>query len=158
LLVQWLFVASWIPGSKHRCTLLRLFGGKVGHGVAAKPGLKVKFPWKFTVGDYVWLGEDVWIDNLTEVEIGNHVCISQGAYLCTGSHDWGSETFDLITRPITVEDKAWVGAQAVLAPGTLVREAAVVGLGSVVGGELNAWHIYQGNPAVAIRERKVDGR
>jgi putative colanic acid biosynthesis acetyltransferase WcaF len=64
-----------------------------------KPGLKVKFPWRLVIGDHVWLGEDVWIDNLAEVWIGDSVCISQGAYLCTGSHDWRDEAFTLVTKP-----------------------------------------------------------
>lgn len=153
LAAQWLFVSSWLPGSRHRRFLLHLFGARIGEGFVAKPGVKVKFPWKLEVGDHVWLGEGVWIDNLDQVRLGSHVCVSQGAYLCTGSHNWTAETFDLVTRPIVIEDQTWIGAKAMLAPGTIVREGAVLSLGSVAKGELQQWTVYVGNPARAARER-----
>lgn len=155
LMVQWLLVSSWVPGSWHRGLALRLFGARMGRGVVVKPGLKVKFPWKLMLGDHVWLGEDVWLDNLAEVRIGSHVCISQGAYLCTGSHDWSAERFDLVTRPIEVSDRAWIGARATVGPGVVVEEGAVLALGSVATQRLSAWQVYRGVPATAVRERRI---
>lgn len=158
LAVQWLFVSSWLPGSRHRVWLLRRFGAQVGTGVVAKPGLRVKFPWKLRVGDHVWLGERVWIDNLAQVSVGDHVCISQGAYLCTGSHDWASPRFDLITRPITIGNQAWIGARAVVAPGVTLAEGAVLALGSVATRDLPTWRIAVGVPAEPLRPRTESGR
>jgi putative colanic acid biosynthesis acetyltransferase WcaF len=112
-----------------------------------KPGLKIKFPWRLVVGDNTWLGEDVWIDNLAPVLIGADCCISQGAYLCTGSHDWSKSGFDLITKPIRIGDRAWIAARAIIGPGVTVGEGAVLGLGSVASGDLAPWTIYRGNPA-----------
>lgn len=157
LAVQWLLVSSWVPGSWHRRLALRLFGARIGRGLVAKPGLRVKFPWKLTLGDHVWLGEDVWLDNLGEVRIGSHVCVSQGAYLCTGSHDWSARGFDLIVRPIELADHAWIGARAVIGPGTVVEEGAVLALGSVATRRLGAWQVHQGIPAVAIKARRMQG-
>ena len=153
LLVQALFVASWLPGSAHRVWLLRAFGARIGHGAVLKPHLRIKFPWRLTLGDHVWLGENLWIDNLALVEIGDHVCLSQGAYLCTGSHDWSSPNFNLIVLPIRIANRAWICARASLAPGTVVGEGAVIALGSVASGELLPWHIYAGAPAVMVRRR-----
>ena len=155
LLAQALVVNSWIPGSTHRALILRLFGAKIGSGVVLKPNLRVKFPWRLSVGNNVWLGESVWIDNLARVTIGNNVCVSQGAYLCTGSHDWLSTTFDLIVRPIEIGDQAWICANASLAPGTRVGEGAVVSLCATVSGDIESWHIYAGSPAVKVRPRQV---
>jgi putative colanic acid biosynthesis acetyltransferase WcaF len=154
-LVQAFLVGSVLPGSWHRKVLLRLFGAQIGAHVVVKPGLRVKFPWRLQVGDWAWLGEDVWIDNLADVAIGSHAVVSQGAYLCTGSHDWSRESFDLIVRPIVVQSKAWVCASAVLAPGTDVGEGAVVGLGAVASGVLKDWTIYRGNPAIAAGARTI---
>jgi putative colanic acid biosynthesis acetyltransferase WcaF len=157
--ILWFFagaplVRSWfLPFSPLKVAVLRAFGASIGRGVRIKPGVRVKFPWRLTVGEYSWLGEDLWIDNLDEVRIGAHCCISQGAYLCTGSHDWSSDTFDLITKPIVVEDHAWLGARSVVAPGVTVREGAVLGLGSVATRSLEPWTIYMGTPADAIRQR-----
>ena len=150
-----LFVRSWIPGSWHRCWLLRLFGAQIGRGVCIKPGVRVKFPWRLVVGDHVWIGEDVWIDNLAEVEIGSHCCLSQGAYLCTGSHDWSRESFDLVVKGIRVESHAWIAARSTVAPGVIVGEGAVLGLGSMASRNLDPWTVYSGVPARAVRARLV---
>lgn len=157
MIVQAFLVRSWLPGSALRTTLLRWFGAKVGQGVVIKPGLRVKFPWRLEIGDHCWLGEDLWIDNLAPVVIESHCCLSQGAYLCTGSHDWSKSSFDLVVRPIRLREGAWVGAFAKLAPGTVVGTGAIVALGSVAKGELAAFMVHQGNPAVVVRERVIQG-
>ena len=99
IVLSGLLVASWLPGSGWRTFLLRLFGARIGQGVVIKPHVSIKFPWRLIVGNHVWIGERVWIDNLAEVAIGSNSCISQGAYLCTGSHDWSDSRFGLVTRP-----------------------------------------------------------
>jgi putative colanic acid biosynthesis acetyltransferase WcaF len=137
IVVQALLVSSWLPGSWHRI----------------KPGVLVKFPWRLSVGEWSWLGECAWIDNLAEVEIGSHAVISQQAYLCTGSHDARSESFDLVVRPITVGNSAWICAGSVVGPGTVVGNGAILALGSVAIEDLEPWTIYRGNPAVAIGRR-----
>lgn len=155
MLVQALAVASWLPGSAHRRTLLRLFGARIGTGVVVKPGVRVKFPWKLAIGDHSWIGENVWIDNLDTITIGSNCCISQGVYLCTGSHDWSSARFDLITKPIQIEDGAWIGAAARVGPGVTVKQGAVLTLGSVATSDLAPWTICQGNKAVEIKSRRM---
>jgi putative colanic acid biosynthesis acetyltransferase WcaF len=107
------------------------------------------------IGDHSWIGEDVWIDNLAEVEIGSNVCISQGAYLCTGSHDWSRPTFDLVVKPIRIGNGAWIAARAAIRPGVSVGEGAVLGLGGVATSDLAPWTVYQGVPAKPVRKRIV---
>jgi putative colanic acid biosynthesis acetyltransferase WcaF len=138
-----------------KCTLLRMFGAKVGRNVTIKPQVKITFPWKLTVGDHVWLGEQCWLLNLDRIVIGSHVCISQRVFLCTGSHDYKRATFDLITRPITVQDGAWIGAGGWVGPGVTVGTHAMLTAGSVTSKNLEANGIYQGNPAVRIKERII---
>jgi putative colanic acid biosynthesis acetyltransferase WcaF len=136
--------------------LLRLFGAKVGKGVYMKPGVRVKFPWYLRVGDFCWLGEDLWIDNLAPVEIGSNVCISQAAYLCTGNHDWTKPNMKLFRKSITVQDGSWVGAKAILCPGVVVGRGAVVAAGSVVTRSVSAYQVWAGNPATFLRDRRLD--
>jgi putative colanic acid biosynthesis acetyltransferase WcaF len=155
LLVQFLFIASWIPGSRHRRILLRLFGARIGEGVILKPGVRVKFPWRLVIGDYTWIGEDVWIDNLATVSIGSNCCISQGVYICTGNHDWQKKTFDLVTKEVSIGDGAWIAARCVLAPGVRIGKGAVLGLASVATGGIEDWAIYRGNPAVFAKRREI---
>ena len=148
-------LSSFIPGSGWRVRLLRSFGARIGIGTVWKPHVRVKFPWRLAIGDLCWVGEEVWIDNLASVTLGNHVCLSQGAYLCTGNHDWSVETFDLITQEIIIRDGSWVGAKAVVGPGTTIEEAAVLTAGSVGSGGLEARKIYRGNPAEPVGHRKI---
>jgi putative colanic acid biosynthesis acetyltransferase WcaF len=147
--------ASWIPSSWIRHKVLSLFGAKIGCGVIIKPGVRVKYPWHLEVGDYSWIGEDVWIDNLALVQIGRNVCISQGAYLCTGNHNWSDPAFGLIVSSIVIQDGAWVGAKAVICPGIEIGPGAVASAGSVVTQHLESHTIYAGNPAVPVKPRVI---
>ncbi len=155
LLVQAAFVSSWLPGSSHRCFLLRMFGARIGNGVNIKPGVRVKFPWRLHVGDHSWIGEDVWIDDLDDVWIGSNCCLSQGAYLCTGSHDWAKPSFDLRTGPIRIEDGAWIAARASVGPGVTIGEGAVLCLGSTATRNLPPWTINSGVPASVKGSRRA---
>lgn len=149
------FVESRFSWSGLRVWFLRMFGARIGNGVVIKPGVRIKHPWMLKVGDYVWLGEDVWVDNLAPVVIEDNVCVSQAAYLLCGNHDYTSREFDLIVKPITLESGVWVGAKAVVCPGTVCHTHAVITAGSVASGELFAYGIYRGNPAQKIRMRSI---
>lgn len=154
--VNVLFVINPLnPFSGPRVFLLRLFGAKIGRGVIIKPNVNIKYPWKLSVGDHTWIGEKVWIDNLSRVAIGSNVCISQGAMLLTGNHNYSTSTFNLIVLPIVLEDGAWIGAGSAVCPGVTAFTESVLTVGSVATGDLGAYGIYQGNPATRIRERVI---
>lgn len=138
LLCRALAFSSCNPFNATRVAALRLFGACIGKRVVVKPGCKVKFPWRLEVGDECWIGEDCWIDNLAKVTIGPGSCISQGAYLCTGNHDWRKETFDLTPAPITIGAGVWIAAKAIVAPGVNIGNGAIVTLGTVVKGDVPA--------------------
>jgi putative colanic acid biosynthesis acetyltransferase WcaF len=154
-IIEGLLLNSWLPGSTWRVWLLSRFGATMGQGVVIKPYVRVKFPWRLRIGDHSWVGESVWIDNLAEVSIGNNCCISQGTYLCTGSHRWDKETFDLETRPIVIEDHCWVGAMARVGPGLTIAEGAVLTMGSTATSDLDAGWVYGGAPALALKRRET---
>lgn len=158
VVAQALLVRCFIPGSAHRRLLLRAFGARIGRGVVIKPGVRVKFPWRLTIGDHTWIGEGVWIDNLAPVQIGRHCCISQDAYLCTGSHDWSVPSFDLVVKPIEIRDGAWIAARATVGPGVIVHDGAVLALGSVATSDLDAGGIYRGVPALFSKWRRAAER
>lgn len=144
---------TWNPLSGLRVVVLRMFGAKIGKGVVLKPGINIKYPWMLTIGDFSWIGEDVWIDNLAPVTIGANCCISQGAMLLCGNHNYRKPTFDLMVRPISVEDGAWVGAKCVLCPGVTVHSHSVISVGSVVTKDIEPYKIFQGIPATFKSER-----
>lgn len=155
LMFSALLVASWIPGSFHRLLILRAFGAQIGKRVTIKPGVRIKFPWRLEVGDDSWLGEDVWIDNLAPVQIGSDCCVSQDAYICTGSHDWSSPNFDLIVKPVRIGNCAWLAAQSTVSGGVTIGEGAVLSLRSLITSDMAPWGIYSGIPAKFVKERKV---
>jgi putative colanic acid biosynthesis acetyltransferase WcaF len=150
------FINPLNPVSGLKVALLRLFGAKIGKGVVIKPAVNIKYPWFLEIGDYAWVGEEVWIDNLQKVTIGAHACISQGALLLCGSHNYKKEAFDLIATPIVLEQGAWVGAKAIVTGGLTIGSHAVLSAGSVATSNLLPYTIYQGNPALAKRSRTIE--
>jgi putative colanic acid biosynthesis acetyltransferase WcaF len=147
--------SSLLPSSGFRVFLLRLFGAKIGEGVTIKPGVNVKYPWHLSIGNHTWIGENVWIDCLVPITIGSNVCLSQGAILLTGSHDYKKTAFNLLTAGMTLEDGVWIGAGAMVNLGVTVASHAVLTSGSVATKNLEPYTIYQGNPAVKIRKRLI---
>lgn len=151
-----LFFKTLFPfPSALKAKLLRLFGAQIGHGVVIKPDTNIKYPWFLTIGDHCWIGEGVWIDNLAPVSIGTNVCISQGAYLLTGSHDYKKSTFNLIVKPIVLHEGVWIGAKAIVSPGVTCHNHSVLAVGSIATSDLESYSIYQGNPATKKRERAI---
>jgi putative colanic acid biosynthesis acetyltransferase WcaF len=146
-----------IPFSGCRQFILRLFGSRIGKGVVLKPGIRVKYPWRLSIGDESWIGEDCWLESLGEISIGKDVCISQGAYLCTGNHDWSDVSFGLIVKGIVVRDGSWVGARCFIGPGVQICEGAIAAAGSIVTKDIPEYQIHGGNPARFVRHRTLSG-
>ncbi|SDL46158.1 WcaF family extracellular polysaccharide biosynthesis acetyltransferase [Siphonobacter aquaeclarae] len=154
--VNWAVFNTTFPfPSGLKCRLLRFFGAKIGTGVVLKPKINIKFPWQLEIGDHVWIGEEVWIDNLVRVRIGSNSCLSQGALLLCGNHDYKSPRFDLTAKPITLAEGVWIGAKSVVCPGVTAASHAVLAVGSVATSDLDAYFVYQGNPARKVRERII---
>lgn len=122
---KWWFPARWRPA------VLRLFGARIGRRVLIRHGVRVHWPWRLSVGDDVWIGEGAWLLNLEQITIGSDVCVSQGALLCTGSHQRHSRTFEFDNGPIRLEPGSWVAARAVVLRGVTVGRGAVVGASAV---------------------------
>ncbi len=120
-----------------------------------KPKVNIKYPWFLILGDYVWIGEKVWIDNLAQVTIGSNVCISQGALLLCGNHNYKKPSFDLITGKITLEDGVWIGALATVCPGVCCKSHSILTVGSVATKDMDSYSIYQGNPAFKTKNREL---
>ncbi len=149
------FKSSFFPFNFLKIFLLQLFGCSLGKGVVIKPNVNIKYPWKLSLGNYVWIGESVWIDNLDNVTIGNHVCISQGAMLICGSHNYKKQSFDLITKEITLNDGVWIGAKSIILPGVVAESHAILSAGSVISKNLESFTVYKGNPAEKVGSRTI---
>ena len=149
------FKTSWNIFSNLKIFWLRVFGATVGKGVIIRPAVNIKYPWKLKIGNHCWIGEGVWIDNLDQVTLEDNVCISQGAYLLCGNHNYKSSSFDLMTAPIHLEQGTWIGAKAVVGPGVTSGSHAVLSLGAVATKDLESYSVYGGNPAIAIHKREI---
>lgn len=121
-----------------------------------KPCINIKYPWRLEIGNYSWIGEGVWIDNLGTVKIGSNCCLSQGAMLLCGNHHYGKVSFDLMVGDITLENGVWIGARATVCPGVVCKSHSVLSVGSVATSELTSYSIYSGNPAQKVRERNIE--
>lgn len=154
-MVNALFFNSAFPIISIKTGLLRLYGARVGKGVVIKPFVNIKYPWNLKIGNYVWVGEKVWIDNLGFVVLNDNSCVSQGSMLLCGNHHYKKVAFDLIVGNITIEEGAWIGAKCVVCPGVKVGSHAVLTVGSMATSNLQPWSIYQGNPAQKIKDRVI---
>lgn len=152
LCISNLFFLTNIPyPNQFKVFLLRFFGAKIGKKCVIKPWVKIKFPWELEIGNYVWLGEEVWIDNISKVRIASHVCISQGALLLTGNHRFDISNFPLDSRPIIIEKGVWICAKAIVCGGVTVESHAVLGLGCIATSNLAAYTVYKADNSVKFR-------
>jgi putative colanic acid biosynthesis acetyltransferase WcaF len=134
------------PLSSLRCTLLRLFGARIGKGVLIRPTARFTYPWKITIGDYSWIGDDVVLYSLDEIHIGQHCVISHKSYICTGSHDIRDPAFGLKTASITIGNGVWVAADCFVGPGVEIGANAVIGTRSSVFNSMPSGQVCLGSP------------
>lgn len=140
---------------KWRLFLLRLFGAKIGAGSIVHGSVKIWAPWNLEIGQRTAIGPSAECYNPGKIILGNKVTVSQRAYLCAASHDYNDKAHPLITKPIVVNDFAWVAADAFVAMGVTVGEGAIVGARAVVSRDVEPWAIVAGNPAVFVKRREM---
>lgn len=154
----WLVQATLFRGSPQllygfRRGLLRLFGAQIGKGVRIRPSVSIPYPWKLKIGDHSWIGDNVVLYTFAEITIGNDAVVSQKSYLCAGTHDYHSPSFDIQALPIVIEDEAWLAADVFVAPGVTIGKGTVVGSRSSVFTSLPAMMVCVGSPARPIHAR-----
>lgn len=137
-----------------RNALLRLFGARVGRGVIIRPTVIVTYPWKVSIGDFSWVGDDAVLYSLGDIEIGNNTVVSQRSYLCAADHSYLDENFPIQSKKIQLADEVWLAADVFVAPGVSIGYGTVVGARSSVFKDLPAEMICMGSPCKAIRARK----
>lgn len=156
IVVSTLFVRNpMIVSMTFKKMILRAFGAKIGKGVWVKPGVHIKYPWLLEIGDNCWIGENVWIDNLAKVTIGNHVVLSQGAMLLCGNHNYKKVGFDLMVGEIKLDNGVWIGARSIVCGEVTCQSHAILTVNSVLTQVMEPYSIYTGNPAIKIRQRRI---
>ncbi|MBD0267796.1 MAG: colanic acid biosynthesis acetyltransferase WcaF [Cyanobacteria bacterium Co-bin8] len=151
ILLWWLVQAIVFPLTLHaahspRRFLLRLFGAQIGQAVVIRPTARFTYPWKVSIGDYSWIGDDVVFYSLDRITVGCNCVISQKSYLCTGSHDIQDPTFRLETSPVVIGNGAWLATDCFVGPGVSIGANTIVGARSSVFKSLPSGYICFGNP------------
>lgn len=141
------FMYAW------RRLILQFFGAKIGENVLIRPTVKILYPWKLVIGDWSWLGDDVTLYNMANINIGENCVISQKSYLCTGSHDHTKSSFDIFAKSIDIKDKVWVASDVFIAPGVTIGYGTVIGFRSTVNQDLPPKMICFGSPAKPMKHR-----
>lgn len=136
--------------------MLRKFGAKIGDRVLVRPTARITYPWKVEIGDNSWVGDDATLYSLGQIVIGANSVISQKSYLCTGTHDYDSSSFDIYSYPIKIGDGTWIAADVYVAPGVVVGSGSVVGARSSVYKDLPAGVLAIGSPAKIVRYLECD--
>ena len=156
-LCELIFVTNPFQASSDiRVRVLRLFGASVGEGVIMRPRLRVKFPWKLSVGARSWIGEGVWIHNQDRIEIGSDVVVSQESFLTTGTHAFRSD-MALKTQPVVIEDGVWITTRCVVLAGSRIGRSALILPNTVVRGQVPAGSLF-GTPAGQVVGQRFDDR
>lgn len=154
--VVWELLARPLPrsvGSGWKRWLLRLFGARIASTAIVYSSAKVYYPANLTMDAYSCLASDVDCYNVAPITIGANSTVSQGAYLCTASHDISNPLNPLITAPIVIEDQAWVAAGAFVGMGVTIGQGAVVGARAAVFKSVEPWTVVGGNPAKFLKKR-----
>lgn len=142
-----IFTQVWCP-NRLRCALLRWFGADVGQNVLIRHRVRVQWPWKLSIGNDSWVGTDAELYNIDNISIGSDVCISQHVYVCTGSHDRRSPSFEFDNGPIVLEDGVWLCARSTVLRGVTIGANSVVGATSLVTRDVPPYSIVRPPPAI----------
>lgn len=156
--IVWGLFARPLPrsiGSGWKRFLLRLFGAKIDSTAVVYSSAKVYYPANLIMDRYACLASDVDCYDVDIIRIGANTTVSQGAYLCTASHDITNPLNPLITAPIIIEDQAWIAADAFVGMGVTIGQGAVVGARAAVFKDVDPWTVVGGNPAKFIKKRII---
>ncbi|MCJ2187472.1 LbetaH domain-containing protein [Novosphingobium beihaiensis] len=155
--IVWALFASWTPPFMHRwrIALLNRFGAQVDRSCFIYGSVRVWYPPHLTMESHSTLGPRVDCYCMSPVRIGAYTVVSQGAFLCTGTHDFRSPEFQIYSRPISIGALCWICADAFVGPGVTVGEGVVLGARAAAFSDLEQWMVYSGNPAQPVKKREI---
>ena len=139
-----------------RVAIYRIFGANIAENVTIYPKTIVWAPWNLIMEADSCVANHVNIYNQGLIHIRKNALVSQGAYLCTGTHNYESKLFDLEVKAIDIGKNVWIAAEAFVGPGVKIGEGAILGARGVALREMEEWGVYIGNPATKIKTRREE--
>lgn len=138
-----------------RAWLLRRFGAQVGHSTIIRPTVTITYPWKVSIGDHAWIGDDAVLYSLGPIRVGAHAVVSQGAYLCAGDHDYQALSFPIRGPAVVIQDEVWVASGAFIGPGVTIGQGAVIAARSTVLNDMPSGMVCAGHPCQPKKAREM---
>lgn len=155
----WFFGGAFPKGFGHkwRVLLLRLFGAKIHKSARIYSSASIYYPKNLIMEENSCLGPNVNCYNVALIKLGKNSLVSQGAHLCSASHEISYLSKPLIASPIIIDNDAWVTSDVFIGMGVTIGEGAVVGARSAVFRNVEPWTVVGGNPAKFLKKRIIDG-
>lgn len=142
------YLFSW------RGFILSLFGAKIGKGVHIYPKVRIWAPYNIEIGNQSGIANDVNLYSQGKIKIGERSIVSQGSYICTGTHDYSKRGHPLVCYDIMIGNNVWIAAEVFVHPGITIGDGAVIGARSVVTRDISEWTVCAGNPCVFLKYRR----
>jgi len=151
----WAIFCLWTPKpfNAWRLFVLRCFGATLHGRPFVHQRARIQIPWNLTMHHRACLGDRTNVYTLAPIEIGEEATIAQEAYLCSGTHDFSDANLPLMTAPIRIGARVFVGARAFVLAGVTVHDDAIIGACAVVTKDVPAAMIVAGNPAKVLGPR-----
>lgn len=150
----WALFCSWTPPAfhKYRVFILNSFGAKLAFDCYLYSSVKIWDPKNLIMGEKSCLGPRVTVYNIAKINVEKFATVSQDTTLCTASHDYEDRDFHLVAGEISIQENAWVAAEAFIGPGVIVEQNSVVAARSVIVNSVKKNTLVAGNPAREIKE------
>lgn len=148
---------GWLPFHTLRLFLYQyVCQVHIGRRTSIHRGCRLYRPSGVHIGDHTIINREVLLDGRMDLSIGQNVSISEGAYIFSLEHDPNSSNFSDRGAPVTIRDRVFIGARAIVLPGITIGEGAVVAAGAVVTHDVEPYTIVGGVPARPIGQRRRD--
>jgi acetyltransferase-like isoleucine patch superfamily enzyme len=148
-------VGKWPSYSLRAAYARGILGLKIGPGAALHMHCFITGR-RISVGERTVINRGCYLDGRGGLTLGSDVSVSPDCYLLSLTHDPRDPGFAAQARPVSIGDRAWIGARALILPGVTVGEGAIVGAGAVVTRDVEPFAIVAGNPARKVGERPRD--
>jgi acetyltransferase-like isoleucine patch superfamily enzyme len=116
------------------------------------PGVRIEC-WP---GAFIRIGNGTYVNRGTEIVAAREVTIGRDCKIARDVIIMDSDQHplpngELVVEPVTIGDRAWIGARAIILKGVRIGDDAVIAAGSVVTRDVPARSVVAGVPARVVR-------